>query len=816
MILMTFRRSSLRHALVACVSFVGCGAMLGRPLAAASYKFDMGGVDTPVAPGYLRVTPATGTNRDGVEGRHSGQEAHVVAASEDARNPNYGWKTTVEQPRGFPKVLLRDGPLNPFYADQDAADFMLYADGVLAIEESTFAFKVEPGRYEVTAVIGDLSPAEQRPGQSISANGVAVAENITTDGNVKAVTFPVQADEGLISLQFRAGGNPKYVGVMAVTAEPLAAGRDVPVRQVTHPAAAPTADTFRKNWKRWEAVYAAEWERVKAGLRADGVDFEHDAAVRARRKAGGHDSEYFPVYRSAATSWDRIDRYAKGIDIAGTCAVLKEMGIDGIVGADAVGMRELPARGIKYALYSGGQSYSYRMNPADFTPNLLKDSQGKESVIPHLLSNADPKLIAAFRTSMVEKFGGVAGRASFLFIDEPLEPYFAGGRYGDFSKPAEEAFKKWAAERGWKHLADTGFPARGRTADFYRFYQFRLEAPAMFVQDFVAGTPVERVPIVPGNGNAGEMMNHSGFWPPVFAKRGMVPMTWAYDNAASCKMYSEVTRMAEEFDARSCVTPPFGVYSYNTPESVIPLTTACISALHWKVIPFGDADSPGRQAWMRPIYHGARLTHATSGLTHTPPLYVWRPESVAFNDLVELKGDEVVHFKKLWDALFQANVDYAVTNLLKIPDDAILLYACAHPVLTEEEFARVQKFVAGGGTLLAALGRPPEHPDGRPIEGWRQLPGDRVVSVDLSAAAIARAMNPLRTARNWDTGVDAVKTYRYRRDGRVVHLLNNTSLGETARIALPSGMRDALTGATLAKGATYEIPPGLYALLEEP
>lgn len=792
-------------------AFLVCASATG-----ASYRFDMGGKYTPLTEGYLLVTPNTGVNRDGVETRHSGQDAAVLSADEDAKNPNYGWKLTVQQPRGFPQVLYRNDALNPYYANEKSKEFSLYSDGVLSFEENTFEFKAEPGRYAVTAVIGDLMPNEGRPGNSIWANGAKVVENISTDGNVKAITFPVQAGEGKISLRFRADSDQKYVTVMVVNAEPLAEGQECMLKEVTYPASVPTTDTYKQNWKRFESVYSAEWDKVKAELKAEGVDFEYWSKISAQLKKQKNYCEYFPVFRSGVTSWERISQYAEGISIAQTSKVFSEMGIDGITGPDAVGMRELPINGIKYAIYSGGQAFSYTMKHSDFTPDLLKMADGTTTTIDGVLSSSDPKLIAAFRKSMHDKFANVAEKASFMFIDEPVEPYCASGKYGDFSKPAEESFKRWASEHGWKELAQKGFPERGRTMDFYRFYQFRLELPAMFVRDFIKDTPVEKITIVPGNGNLGpEMMNHSGFWPPSFAKHGLAPTTWAYDSTASCKMYSEVTRLAEEYGVRSCVTPPYGVYTHNTPLSVVPLTTACISARHWKVMPFGPVELPGLAAWMKPVYYGSRLAHATSDLTHTPPLYVWCPESIVFNDLVELKGDDANNWKRLWNTLFKANIDYAVTELLKIPKDAILLYTSVNPVLTDEEFTRLQKFVKGGGKVLVAMGKSPEYPDGKAIDGWKALPAESIISTKLSAPELKEKLTALQKVRNWDTGVEAVKTYRYQRGGRTVHLLNNTNIRETAKVTMPSKMQDVMTGKVLEKDSTCEILPGLYALLEE-
>jgi hypothetical protein len=233
-----------------------------------TYRFDMGSESSPVAEGYVRVTHTT-----------------LLAA-----NPAFGW---LQPPRG---ALFRADPANPYYANQDASpEFALYSDGVLSIEENAFVILVEPGRYVVTAVIGDLALGEWRPGNSIWANGMQVASNESTGGTVKAFRFPVDAGEGRIELRFRADSQQQYVTVNAVTAEPLAEGEACPVTVMEYPPEPLAQEGYRRNWERYADLLVADWEAAKRELRAAGAVLPAPLALlrrprTARPSPGGRPS----------------------------------------------------------------------------------------------------------------------------------------------------------------------------------------------------------------------------------------------------------------------------------------------------------------------------------------------------------------------------------------------------------------------------------------------------------------------------------------------------------------------------------------------
>lgn len=759
------------------------GLLAAGPGMADTYRFDMGTEESPVAPGCTRVTP-----------KHTLKES-----------PHFGWAAA---PR---MTVLRNDPANPYFADAGTStEYALYSDGHLSLGENTFTFRVKPGRYAVTAALGDLALDETRPGNSVWANGAQVVKGASTTASVKAFRFPVDAPDGRIALRFTAESVQRYSTVMAVTAEPLGPGEACKPSMAEFPPGPVPPETYRRNWERFQDLLLADWEQAKKELAAEGVDLAYWEKVAARLRGRPGYREYFAW---GLGSWERLEARAGTLSMGRMAGTFREMGIDGFIADSQVAIRELPQHGFLRAAHGGGEGFP-RPDMTGVTLNLMRSPDGSTGTIPGVWSNCAPEVVEAFREYWGRALAHGEGTAFFV-IDEPRGMWYSG-RMGDYSPPAMEAFRKWAAEQGWAELSRKGIPERSRSLDFYRFYQFRLDSVPRFVESVLKGIPGERGPAMPGNGNVGpEQMNHSGYWPPAMAKRGMVAACWAYDSPASCKMYAETLRFAGEHGGESTIVPPLWP-EMHTPVQDLPMNTACISALTTRVAPWrfsGPLNGPNRTAWMKTVYLGARLTHATSGLTHTPPLYVWCPESIVYNDLVEMNTDEAQHWRKVWQALFDANLDYGVTNTLAIPKDAVLLYACVRPVLTVEEFGRLEGFVRGGGSVLCAFEGTPELPDGTPIAGWAVLPRERVHRLELAPEALKAQAEALSRHRNWQTGAPAVKTYLYRQGDTPVHLLNNTDIASPATTVLPVRMRDLLTGRDLAAGAGLRLHPGGHALL---
>jgi hypothetical protein len=755
---------------------------------AAEFHFDMGPDSGPVAAGYTQVTPA-----------------HLLAA-----NPAFGWTA-----RPY-TTIYRNEPTNPYYyRGEETLEYALYSDGVLSLEENSFVFQVPPGRYGVTAIIGDLSLGEGRPGNGIWANGVQVANNETTDGTVKAFTFPVDAPEGRITLRFRADSQQKYATVIGVTAKTLAEGETVAASVKQYPEQLPTPEIYLRNWQRLQDNLLADWEKAKAELAAEGVDLAYGQRVAAQLARQPGARQHFG-WGLGSGSWERLAQKTGSLDMTRLCVALKEMGADGFLTNSALVAAGLKQAGLQYAV--SGHAEHYATNDlTGVTLNLLKSAAGQTLTRPGVWSNCAPEAIAAFRELWQKTLAPVAEGASFFLIDEPRGMWYSGD-YGDHSAPAQAAFQRFAAEKGWADLAGRGIPERGRTLDFYRFYLFRLESVALFVKAATRETPAANMLIMPGNGNAGpEQMNHNSYWPPAMARQGLAAVTWAYDSPASCKMYAETVKVAQEWGGEVCITPPLYVEAH-TPLQDMPMNTACISALTPRVAPWhfrGPLNGPDRVQWMKAFYYGARLTHLTTGLTATPALHVWCPDSLVFNDLVEMNRAEAGNWAKTWQCLFDANIDYGVTNKLTAPPaNGVVLWSCVQPVLSDEEFGWLQGFLKGGGRLLCAFEGTPQRPDGTALPGWQSLPAKQIMRVALEPQALQAMTRQLNCPRNLDTP-PAVKSHLYRRTQARVHLLNNTSLSDPVSVRVPGAMIDLLTGKPLATGTRVTLQPGHYALWQE-
>lgn len=760
---------------------LSCGLSLAG---AETYRFDMGGPDTPLMAGYTRVTPSD-----------------LVAEGKA-----FGW---TKAPMGF---LFRGEPTNPYLAQPQSMEFTLLSDAVLSFEENRFVMAVQPGRYAVTAIIGDLALGEGRPGQSIWANGALVADKVSTNASVKAYTFPVEAPDGKIELGFRSDSSQKYVTVEAVSAEPLAQGQDLPVTMKEYPEGPVPVAVYERNWQALQDALLGDWDQAKEELQAEGVDLAYwQKHMDFLRKMAEY-RQYWGWSLGGGAS-ERLAKQIGRLDLTKLLAAYREMGIDGFGTNQQMIAEQLRAAGFRHCVAGHAESFPGG-DTTGITLNLLKNADGSTTTIDKVWSNCAPEAREAFRKLWAENPGEVASGADFFLIDEP-RGMWSSGRFGDYSVPCQQEFSKWCEAQGYTDLVGQPIPERGRTMAFYRFYQFRLQSVAAFMKAAVAGTPVEQIPLMPGNGDVGpEQMNHNCLWPPALAQAGMMTACWAYHDPASCKMYAETIRIAEEYGGQTTIVPP----QYPEQHTVLqtrPMNTACISALTTRVMPWhfnGPTIGPDRPQWMKNVFYASRLVHAMSYMRHAPPLYVYLPESIVYNDLVEFNEAEKGNWRKVYQALFEANLDYGVTNTLALPRNSVVLYACVRPVLSEEEFARVQKFVADGGTLLCAFESAPELPDGTPIADWGKLRAERVVRLDLDPPALCQALERLRKPMNWQTDQPALKTYRYAyADGGMAHLLNNTSLEQPATVKLSDHWADAFTGRTAP--ATITIPPGMYELL---
>jgi hypothetical protein len=257
---------------------------------ADSYRFDMGGPATPVAAGYTQVT----------------------AADVLAQGKAFGWAKAPAM------VVYRNEPTNPWFAQPDSLEYALYSDGLLTIEENTFTILVKPGRYAVTAIIGDLALGEGRPGNSIWANGAQLVSDVATDASVKAFSFPVDAPEGRIALRFRADSPQRYSTVEAVTAEPLVAGQELVLSEKQYPTVPPSKETYLRNWDALQDQLLADWTQAKTELAAEGVDLQQWGKLAAALQQQPNYRQYW-AWSLGGGSWERLAAQTGPLDISRLC-----------------------------------------------------------------------------------------------------------------------------------------------------------------------------------------------------------------------------------------------------------------------------------------------------------------------------------------------------------------------------------------------------------------------------------------------------------------------------------------------------------------
>ncbi|MBI4027638.1 MAG: hypothetical protein HY360_21810 [Verrucomicrobia bacterium] len=149
----------------------------------AVHKFDFGQPKSPVQAGWSRVLSTTLFDE----------------------KPGYGWA-------------------RPPYHSFDRADHCqdaLLQDGIVARGRNEFLARVQPGRYEVTIILGDMSPREPRPRQNVRVNGKPLAANVTTNGGEYRLFSGVFESDKLLRIEFEGRGG-QYVSVLGIAICPVA------------------------------------------------------------------------------------------------------------------------------------------------------------------------------------------------------------------------------------------------------------------------------------------------------------------------------------------------------------------------------------------------------------------------------------------------------------------------------------------------------------------------------------------------------------------------------------------------------------------
>jgi len=159
----------------------------------AKIRLDFGLPTSALEPGWTRVTSLDAWAKDGA----------------------FGWelppRMSFDRQENAAKVLGKDHPA-----------LALLSDGITSTGKNAFFVKVPPGRYRVSVLLGDLGANEFRTHQNVSANGVSLAKNITTNAEeYRLFSAVVVVDEtALLRLDIEGKGAQQDVPIIGVVVEP--------------------------------------------------------------------------------------------------------------------------------------------------------------------------------------------------------------------------------------------------------------------------------------------------------------------------------------------------------------------------------------------------------------------------------------------------------------------------------------------------------------------------------------------------------------------------------------------------------------------
>jgi len=155
-------------------------------------KLDFGLPDSPLAEGWTRVTSLDAWKPGGV----------------------FGWER-------FPRISFDRSENAAKVLGEDPSALPLVSDGIMSSGKNAFLAKVPDGRYRVWVVLGDLGMNEFRTHQNVSANGVPLATNATTNTEeYRCFSAVIPAKDGVIRLDLEGKGSQQDVNVLGVVIEP--------------------------------------------------------------------------------------------------------------------------------------------------------------------------------------------------------------------------------------------------------------------------------------------------------------------------------------------------------------------------------------------------------------------------------------------------------------------------------------------------------------------------------------------------------------------------------------------------------------------
>ncbi len=674
---------------------------------------------------------------------------------------------------------------------------------------NTLRLDLPDGPCDVALYVGDLSITETRPGLWVSIGERDIVEDLTTyGGQVQELTFPVEVTGGALEITLDGRGPQSYFPFAGIVVRALDQPRGFELTSRTIPEERGTPEDYRRNWAAYLDGLRADWERAKQSLQAAGR-WSDDWPARLEELRTAPD--YRPCYASGTSLLARMEMLSgEALDGSGLMTIMREVGFDGFTGRDEPLIRAQIAVGM--TPLAGGPGLEHLPQSAEgITFIKIVRADGSFDTIEGAYSPWDPAMTEVFRQAY-EGYAEIAPQCKLLWIDEPRGAWGAGG-VGDYSEPAQAAFAQWAREQGLDPAQGRdGIPTPERSWDFYRFYRWRLTGTAEMVRRFWEPMGID-LPIYPGNGSLGpETMNHNTLWPPALAERGMGAASWMYGGGrASAELLTAVER---ELDGD---TLPFSAL-WREPDQCVMQSCLVASAgsrsgLHlWQ--PGTTFFARNRAPWLEAAAEIARMVQGLSGLEHVAQVYLYCPESIVYNDLVEFNREEAGRWKAVQDALQAANLDFRVTLTCDLPADSLLIYAPARAVLNDEEAAALEAYLSAGGALFYASATEPEYPDGSPLQSLRDAlaQGEVTRMAEFSAQAVAALARERGLALNPSAVTPGVLSFGFEGDGRRATLWVNTS-AQAATETTPFAAKSLITGEALAEGAQFTIPAWRYRVM---
>jgi hypothetical protein len=667
--------------------------------------------------------------------------------------------------------------------------------------------------YHATLYVGDFSPGETRPNLFATINGQSILNDETAPGGyVKAFTFPLEVRDGNITLVVDGRGNQKSFPLNGLVLEPAPA-ETVKVTSQQLPEKQPTAQNYAQGWARFMEAMREDWETAKNQLKREGSWSESWPQQRALLKK---EKNHRTVFASGAMRFDAIaDRAGGTLDLKEFAAIVREIGVDGLLGNSKQLQTQLPKHGLLPALGGPGfETLPAGALSSDDYNRIFDRKTGEITTLDKAYTPNSPAALAFIRQQYQQLFVPVPPHAHHLAIDELRGLFSAGTVLGDYSDHGKRAFLEWARAQNIK-LAAQELPRPARTSDFYHFYRFRMGAVPRFGRQIVQSTPLEKLPVYLGNGYLGpETVNHNSLWGPDAARAGFGIASWDYDgNKGSAEFLAAVEREhnghVQNWTAFYNSGPAQGLS-----EAAIIATAATREFSIWHQGSF--LQSGDRVAWMKTAYLATRLAQAISNTTHDTNVYLWAPDSLVFNDLVgDMAQSEAGNWKQMTVALGKANIDYKVTHTLNVPKNSLVIYAPVRSVLRADEAAALTKHINGGGGVLYASSSQPETPDAQPLNELRAaLQKAGVTRVSALEPATVRSLATARKAAI-NPAVDApnVRTFSFTRGGQKQVLYVNTDSKNPSRIQIKNeGLTDVFSNQKIARGV-LEIAPGHYRFL---